>query len=152
MAEADQRFVFEAVKMQMTQTKDGWALALRVHPDDLSMELMKLPVGQRVGIALVPIDDDDGAFRNKEMMARVQREEKLEKANKNKFNTLLTAILGSPYIHMWAEDASKNFLDDTSDQDEIREYILHETGVDSPTEDRYAKLQKISEEMQKYVR
>tara|TARA_R110000868_G_scaffold378872_1_gene644501 strand:- start:60 stop:518 length:459 start_codon:yes stop_codon:yes gene_type:complete len=152
MAEADQRFVFEAVKMQMTQTKDGWALALRVHPDDLSMELMRLPVGQRVGIALVPIDDDDGAFRNKEMMARVQREEKFDNANKNKFNTLLNAIIGSPYLHMWAEEVSDRFYDDQSSVQEIKEYVLSEAGLEGPWEDRYLKLKSISEQIQKYVR
>ena len=75
-----QRFTFEAVKMQMSQTKDGWALALRLHPDDLTMELMKLPVGQRVGVALIPIDDDDGAYRNKEIIAKVQQEEKARRS------------------------------------------------------------------------
>ena len=103
MAEAE-RFTFEAVKMQMSQTKDGWALALRLHPDDLTMELMKMPVGQRVGVALIPIDDDDGAYRNKELIAKVQQEEKKEAALKRKYYTLLNSIMESPYIHIWAEE------------------------------------------------
>ena len=99
-----QRFTFEAVKMQMSQTKDGWALALRLHPDDLTMELMKLPVGQRVGVALIPIDDDDGAYRNKEIIAKVQQEEKKESALKRKYYVLLNSVVESPYFHIWAEE------------------------------------------------
>lgn len=136
------RFVFEAVKLQMSQTKDGWALALRVHPDDLTMELMKLPVGQRVGVALIPIDDDDGAYRNKEMMARVQREEKQEAALKRKYYTLLDSIMGSPYFAIWAEERGETSMS--------RSDVEAMTGGPDWTT-RYAALEAVAAEVRKLM-
>lgn len=142
----EKRFVFEAVKMQMNQTKDGWALALRLHPDDLTLDLMQLPVGQRMGVALVPLDDDDGAYRHREAMAKVAKEERLENANKKKYNALLSGIMNSPYVLMWAED--RNLSDDASD---IEAHIAQETAGDNWSE-RYEKLNKIASEVRAYVK
>lgn len=141
----EQRFVFEAVKMQMNQTKDGWALALRLHPDDLTLDLMQLPVGQRLGVALMPLDDDDGAYRHREAMAKVAKEERLDAAHKKKYNALLNGILSSPYVGAWAEDLS---IDD--DPKAIEAWIVNDTfGKDWA--ERYEKLSKIAEEVRKYV-
>lgn len=144
MSSDEKRFVFEAVKMQMNQTKDGWALALRLHPDDLTLDLMQLPVGQRMGVALVPLDDDDGAYRHREAMAKVAKEERLESANKKKYNALMSGILSSPYVLMWAEDRN------VGDED-VEAYITQETSVGSWTE-RYEKLNKIASEVREYVK
>lgn len=140
----EKRFVFEAVKMQMNQTKDGWALALRLHPDDLTLDLMQLPVGQRMGVALVPLDDDDGAYRHREAMAKVAKEERLESANKKKYNALMNGILSSPYVLMWAEDRN------VGDED-VEAYITQETSAGNWTE-RYEKLNKIASEVREYVK
>lgn len=139
----DKRFVFEAVKMQMNQTKDGWALALRLHPEDLSLELMQLPVGQRLGVALIPIDDDDGAYRNREMMSRVVREEKEEAAHKRKYNVLKGSILGSPYLHMWAEE--RGFVAGAENE------VIESLCVADTWKERAEKLQKIAQEVASYV-
>lgn len=137
-----QRFTFEAVKLQMSQSKDGWALALRLHPDDLTMELMKLPVGTRVGVALIPIDDDDGAYRNKELMARVQREEKQEAALKRKYNTLLDSAFSSPYFHIWAEERGETSMSRAD---------LEALTCGKDIQESYANLEKVVAEIQKLM-
>jgi hypothetical protein len=141
-SESDQRFVFEAVKMQMSQTKDGWALALRLHPNDLSLELMQLPVGTRLGVALVPIEDDDGAFRNRELMAKVAREEREDAAHKRAYQTLKQSVMNSPYLHMWAEE--KGFTAAESQE------IDNACGA-GPWKDRAENLRKLAKEIQSYV-
>ena len=137
-----QRFTFEAIKLQMNQTKDGWVIALRLHPDDLTMELMKLPVGQRVGVALIPIDDDDGAYRNKELMARIQREEKADAAHKRKYYTLLDSIVGSPYFHIWAEERGEQSFDKSD---------LEALTASGNWEERYKSLDGVANEVRKLM-
>lgn len=139
---SEERYVFEAVKMQMSQTKDGWALALRLHPDDLTLQLMQLPVGTRVGVALVPIADDDGAFQNRELMSRVAREEKEEAAHKRRYNSLKASILSSPYLLMWAEERGLA----GREAQEIDNICAADTWKESSE-----KLQEIMKEVQAYV-
>ena len=49
----------EAVKISMSQTKDGWKLILAVHPDDAPEEVLRSFVGTRYMIAAVALDDRD---------------------------------------------------------------------------------------------
>lgn len=139
---SEERYVFEAVKMQMNQTKDGWALALRLHPNDLSLELMQLPVGTRLGVALVPIADDDGAYQNRELMSRVAREEKEEAAHKRKYMTMRDSILNSPYLIMWAEE--RGFAG--SESQEIENQCQAGTW-----KERSEKIAEIARQVQEYV-
>ncbi|OYW72930.1 MAG: hypothetical protein B7Z37_23540 [Verrucomicrobia bacterium 12-59-8] len=138
----EERYVFEAVKMQMSQSKDGWALALRLHPNDLTLDLMQLPVGTRVGVALVPIADDDGAFENRELMSRVAKEEKEEAAHKRKYATVRDGILNSPYLHMWAEERGLA----GSEKQEIDNMCGSGTW-----KERSEEILKIAKEIQSYV-
>lgn len=48
---------FEAVKTAMRQTKDGYALTLVLHPNDVPPGLFADPVGQVYMIAAVPLDN-----------------------------------------------------------------------------------------------
>lgn len=50
---------FEAVKIAMNQTKDGWKLILAVHPNDAPEEVLRSLVGSRYMIAAVELDDQD---------------------------------------------------------------------------------------------
>lgn len=50
---------FEGVKVAMRQTKDGYALTLVIHPDDVPPGLFATPVGQRYVVALVAVDDQE---------------------------------------------------------------------------------------------
>ena len=138
-----QRFVFEAVKMQMSQTKDGWALALRMHPDNLTMELMKIPVGQRLGVAIIPIDDDDGAFRHREQMSRIAKEEKEEAAHKRKYANMRAGLEKSPYLDMWAEE----LLVDEG----VMDYIDRQCQADTWKE-RSEKIAEIVREVAEYAK
>lgn len=55
----DKAISFEAVKIAMRQTKDGYALTLLVHPNDAPTDLFMGPVGQRYVVALVAVDEHD---------------------------------------------------------------------------------------------
>ena len=50
---------FEAVKIGMTQNKDGIILRLAVHPQECPPKLHTDFVGQRYGVALVALADDE---------------------------------------------------------------------------------------------
>ena len=43
----------------MRQTKDGYAMTLSIHPEDMRPELFADPVGQRYMVALVAVGDDE---------------------------------------------------------------------------------------------
>lgn len=49
---------FEAVKISMRQTKDGHAMVLAIHPDDIPDALFRTPVGARYQVAMVLLSDD----------------------------------------------------------------------------------------------
>jgi len=50
---------FEAVKVRITQNKQGVYLVLNIHPEDIPEELLRSWVGQRYYCALVGIQDDE---------------------------------------------------------------------------------------------
>ena len=54
---SDHAINFEAVKISMSQTRDGWKLILAVHPDDAPEELLRSFVGSRYMIAAVQLDE-----------------------------------------------------------------------------------------------
>ena len=52
---------FEGKKIALKQTKDGYAMTLAIHPDDIPDELMRDFVGARYGVAMVRIEDNETA-------------------------------------------------------------------------------------------
>lgn len=50
---------FEAVKIAMTQDKNGLILKLAIHPSDAPQDLVVAPVGTRYMIAAVMLNDQD---------------------------------------------------------------------------------------------
>ena len=56
---SDHAIKFEAVKISMTQSRDGWKLILAVHPDDAPEELLRSLIGSRYMVAAVQLDDRD---------------------------------------------------------------------------------------------
>jgi len=50
---------FEAVKVRITQNKQGIYLVLNIHPNDAPEELLRSWVGQRYFCAMVGIEDDE---------------------------------------------------------------------------------------------
>lgn len=50
---------FEAIKIGLKQSKDGFVLTLAVHPDDLPDDLMRDFVGSRYQVVMVRLGDDD---------------------------------------------------------------------------------------------
>lgn len=48
---------FEAVKIAMTQDKNGHVLKLSIHPNDTPEDIMRDPVGTRYQVAVVRVND-----------------------------------------------------------------------------------------------
>lgn len=49
---------FEAVKIAMTQDKNGHVLRLSVHPQDTPEDIMRDPVGQRYMVVIARVNDE----------------------------------------------------------------------------------------------
>lgn len=50
---------FEAIKIAMTQDKNGHVLKLSIHPADTPEDIMRDPVGTRYGVAIVRINEQE---------------------------------------------------------------------------------------------
>ncbi len=50
---------FEGIKVALKQTKDGYAMTLAIHPDDLPDELMRDFVGARYMVVMVRLGEDE---------------------------------------------------------------------------------------------
>ena len=55
----DNALAFEAVKVSMSQTKDGIKITLVIHPNDIPPGLFSDPVGQRYQVAMVGLTDEE---------------------------------------------------------------------------------------------
>lgn len=51
--------VFEALKVSMRQDKDGVLLTLRIHPNDVPEALHRMWVGQRLGVVVAALNDEE---------------------------------------------------------------------------------------------
>lgn len=50
---------FEAIKLGLKQSKDGYVLTLAIHPDDIDEAVMRDFVGSRYQVVMVRLGDDD---------------------------------------------------------------------------------------------
>jgi len=50
---------FEAIKLALTHKSDGYRLTLVVQPDDVDQRIFTDLIGQRYGVVMVPIGDDE---------------------------------------------------------------------------------------------
>jgi len=50
---------FEAIKIGLKQSKDGFVLTLAVHPDDIPDDLTRDFIGSRYQVVMVRLGDDD---------------------------------------------------------------------------------------------
>ena len=64
---------FEAVKVSFKQDKNGYALTLSVHPNDVPSALAQHLIGQRYIVALVAIGDDGQPMTTVEQQTGLQR-------------------------------------------------------------------------------
>ena len=104
---------FEAIKIGLKQSKDGFVLTLAVHPDEIPDELMRDFVGSRYQVVMVRLGDDDqplsreGEFpgdhavkmagmlcRNKEFWRWLNEREMLMEKNEAACTEWLTSYLG----------------------------------------------------------
>ena len=57
---------FEAKKIAMKQTKEGYVMSLAIHPDDLPDEIIKDFVGARYMVVMVRLGDDEKPINREE--------------------------------------------------------------------------------------
>ncbi len=55
----ERSYGLEAIKTALRQTKDGIAITLVVHPNDVPADLMSDPIGSRDMVGMARLDDDD---------------------------------------------------------------------------------------------
>lgn len=55
----ERSYGLEAIKTALRQTKDGIAITLVVHPNDVPPDLMSDPIGSRYMVGMARLDDDD---------------------------------------------------------------------------------------------
>jgi hypothetical protein len=55
----ERSYGFEAIKTALRQTKDGIAITLVVHPNDVPSDLMSDQIGSRYMVGMARLDDDD---------------------------------------------------------------------------------------------
>ena len=57
---------FEAKKISMKQTKDGYVLNLAIHPDEVPNEVIRDFVGARYMVVMVRLDDEEKPLNREE--------------------------------------------------------------------------------------
>ncbi len=57
---------FEAVKIALTQDKNGLVLKLSLHPEDTPKDMILSPLGTRYMVAMVQLGDDEKPIKGKE--------------------------------------------------------------------------------------
>jgi hypothetical protein len=57
---------FEGKKIALKQTKDGYAMTLAIHPDDVPDELLRDFVGARYMVVMVRLDDNEQPLNREE--------------------------------------------------------------------------------------
>jgi len=57
---------FEAKKISMKQTKDGYVLNLAIHPDEVPDEIIRDFVGARYMVVMVRLDDEEKPLNREE--------------------------------------------------------------------------------------
>jgi len=57
---------FEGKKIALKQTKDGYAMTLAIHPDDIPDELMRDFVGARYMVVMVRLADNEEPLNREE--------------------------------------------------------------------------------------
>lgn len=62
----DAEHTFEAVKIAMTQDKNGHVLRLSIHPDDTPEAIMRDPVGTRYKVGVYRMGDTDAPVPSKD--------------------------------------------------------------------------------------
>ena len=90
---------FEAVKVALKQTKDGYAMTLAIHPDDLPDELMRDFVGARYLVVMVRVGDD---------------EMPVERENVNKYVSIAGMLCRDPQF--WEFLYEQNLLMETNEE------------------------------------
>ena len=83
---------FEAVKIAMTQDKNGLILKLAIHPSDAPQDLVVAPVGTRYMVAAVMLNDQDEPVKG------------VKKREADSVISIAGALCRNPRFQAWLED------------------------------------------------
>lgn len=111
---------FEAVKLSLKQDRNGIVLTLAIHPNEMPADLWRSPTGQRYGVALVELNENELIREMEEEGARVYR---MFNAKCRVKHFQVWVLQGEP----WMDDREKN----------TREIIKSDIGVVSAKEIPY---------------
>ena len=142
------RIAFESQKIAMSQNRDGFVLTLRIHPDDLNMELLRLPVGTKFGVVMVELGDDGLAIGTEQEIRNDEEEQKQEALAKRKYSSLMGQLCSSNYLLMYLEDGQF----ETDEPEEAVSQIIKENANSESWRDKLAALNKIADKVREYAR
>lgn len=121
-APRDYALSFEAVKISLRQTKEGWALVLAIHPNDAPEELFQTLIGSRYQVAMVLTDDENKP--TSVVKPVVERDDRVQYA---------VMLCKEPLFQAWTAD---RWMGDPDNDEEAtaRTAILEECGIGSRAE------------------
>jgi hypothetical protein len=112
---------FEAIKLGLSQDKNGLVLKLSIHPSDMPKDVVLDPLGARYQVAIVKLDDQDRPVVSQE---KNETERLLSRSyalcRNPRFGNFLLRKMGG------GKPKDANALDETN----IRELLLRATGVE----------------------
>lgn len=102
---------FEAVKIAMTQDKNGLILKLAIHPSDAPQDLVVAPVGTRYMVAAVMLNDQDEPVKG------------VKKREADTIISIAGALCRNPRFQSWLVDTGLAFSgDEKGAVDAVREF------------------------------
>lgn len=106
---------FEAFKLALKQDRNGHVLTLVIHPNETPDELWRTPAGQRYGVALVQLDEEEAAFedgqdgeRAMKMLGARARDARFQRWVLREAGPVASHLMGEPERR--ARDAVKHIL------------------------------------------
>jgi hypothetical protein len=130
---------FEAIKIAMKQDKEGMVLTLRIHPDDLPMEVVKDFVGARYQVVMVRLDGEDKPMNR-------------EQEHSTDWVRMAGILSRDPAFPKWLEEIGELLTADPNDAvDWLRDHLGVKSRSDIPqSTSAIAKLRTILQEFNQW--
>lgn len=127
---------FEAVKLALSQSKDGVAFKLSIHPDDVKPELWTHPIGARYMVALVRLGDDDQPLSKPQPPAEgaAAPNKSKERWHDMKLSKRAAIMCGEPEFWQWIRSRFDMSPHEMPDATQAAGWLRHRTAVGSRAE------------------
>jgi hypothetical protein len=139
---ADMSTRFEAVKIAMTQDKNGFVLKLSLHPNDTPEDIMRDPVGTRYMMVAVRMDDEGQPSPSADQQEGVQAVR------------IAGALCGDTRFQQWlALTGATDEISETAAADAVRKYCVITSRAELKTDKQAReKLAGLRAEFMEYLR